>query len=668
MFKIRITDQDNICITGAETSVVNSVGSYECKFSFDDSWKDLAIYACFKSNRVEKEIHILLTLDENNEATCTVPWEVLQAKGLLYVGACGLFETSVVKPTVWKQMCNIEEGVNPNGQLGQDPTPTVVEQLTALSTEAINKADQAIEEAGKAAEDIEALQGDVSDLTTVTQRHTVEIGELSDNKLDKSSVKNETGDSTTDTMSQKAITDAITKASPQVEMMPEVTSVPNGTVVQYVGADGNTYKKGHWYQSFIDTVQEQYTGWYDLGVTKVVVDTPLDFAKYEPNTENAGLYLPGIVMEYVGEDGQFNGTEVRKGYHYYFYYGNAQFDFAQVEPDVKTLPSLEGYVFIRKKEDYGHITDETNLPNYLKNTMFTYVGESTSSLTHGYHYYAVPNLASYQKDFNVVFETTYVWAQVEEYYPSYSTLPNYYPISPEGSQEEHFAIVRDRNTGKESRALWTGKYSSIGNNNWYLDKVEISSSSRMRELVGLVADMAGESDLPTPEGIGLDTVITYTGANDGYWRNGYHYKVEANNNNYTRLVQEETDYYGFEGLNINSVMDEAYAFKSPVTLMTPLNDVPCGIVGVSYSSVDWVQYGFLDDLVPIVSPQTQIVTVSGLPNIDLGVLYASLNNGVFGTPGTSRVTIFNLSDFSYYRILFTIDEFGQDEFTYVKVS
>lgn len=134
MYQINIKGQ-NFVYRRLNSSVQGSVGVEQVTFSFDESWDGLAKWACFKNDNVP-EIHVLLS-DDN--LTCDVPWEMYTKEGALYIGALGMQDGVVVKPTFWVQVSEVSEGVSTEGATPGEYTPSEIEQLTKVAVEASKK-------------------------------------------------------------------------------------------------------------------------------------------------------------------------------------------------------------------------------------------------------------------------------------------------------------------------------------------------------------------------------------------------------------------------------------------------------------------------------------------------------------------------------------------------
>ena len=126
----------NITVSAAEAAVEKSeiitrgrVG-LQCRFRFSPEWKGLAKTAVFSG---AEDRDVIITGD-----TVTVPAECLsEANRPLWVGVCGKSgDGTVVIPTVYAQLGQIEPGACPSGREPAAPTPDVVAQIQQAAANA----------------------------------------------------------------------------------------------------------------------------------------------------------------------------------------------------------------------------------------------------------------------------------------------------------------------------------------------------------------------------------------------------------------------------------------------------------------------------------------------------------------------------------------------------
>lgn len=142
MYRVEITGQAVRTVTRKDdgNSVLGTVGVEQVQFIFDKSWDGLTKFACFKNTgRPRRQQEFQMVLPEDN--IVTVPWEMYTHSGNLYVGALGMADERVVKPTVWTLMNCVHKGVDPDGDFAKEATPTMIQQLVATADELIAKAE-----------------------------------------------------------------------------------------------------------------------------------------------------------------------------------------------------------------------------------------------------------------------------------------------------------------------------------------------------------------------------------------------------------------------------------------------------------------------------------------------------------------------------------------------
>ena len=114
-------DGIRIEVTGNIAKVVDKPGKITSgtvglpiEFTFDSHWDGLKKLFVFRSGKVVKTV----------ENAATVPWEVLVRPGFwLSVGVYGTNEEGTeVIPTIWANVCPIQDGVDPDGDPAADPT------------------------------------------------------------------------------------------------------------------------------------------------------------------------------------------------------------------------------------------------------------------------------------------------------------------------------------------------------------------------------------------------------------------------------------------------------------------------------------------------------------------------------------------------------------------
>lgn len=114
--------KNRLAVEEREVLTSGSVDVYTARFTFSPEWGGLKRTAVFKT--VEEPIAV--ALDDTGE--CAIPWEVLERPLVhLYAGVYGTKGGSVVLPTVWADLGEIQEGVT-CGANSRPPTPSLWEQ------------------------------------------------------------------------------------------------------------------------------------------------------------------------------------------------------------------------------------------------------------------------------------------------------------------------------------------------------------------------------------------------------------------------------------------------------------------------------------------------------------------------------------------------------------
>jgi len=156
-----------ITITGYETLVSGTAGLPQIQFAPDSSWDDLALTAVFSAGG--KSYMVAL----GDSKTCTVPWEVLSAPGLIV--RAGIFGVDgngdVVRPTVCTELGKVKPGVNMDAGEPVPATPDIYQQVLALATAAEARAAEAEEDAAGAAESAETAAESAAGAVTAVSEH-----------------------------------------------------------------------------------------------------------------------------------------------------------------------------------------------------------------------------------------------------------------------------------------------------------------------------------------------------------------------------------------------------------------------------------------------------------------------------------------------------------------
>lgn len=133
MYEVKIAGQSvqSVIRKGDGNSVLGTVGVEQVQFTFDKSWDGLTKIAFFKNTgRPRRQQEIQVILDRTN--TIAIPWEMYTAAGSLYVGVLGMQGSTIVKPTLYTLLSNVQRGVDPNADFGKEATPTLVQQMADI--------------------------------------------------------------------------------------------------------------------------------------------------------------------------------------------------------------------------------------------------------------------------------------------------------------------------------------------------------------------------------------------------------------------------------------------------------------------------------------------------------------------------------------------------------
>ena len=105
------------------------------EFKFDKNWDGLLKTAVF---RVGNDCRSYYMGEEN---ICEFPWELLthdKVNQLIHIGVCGMRSEEIVFPTMYTYVGKLEEGANPSADPSVEHSPELVEQLIAMTEEAID--------------------------------------------------------------------------------------------------------------------------------------------------------------------------------------------------------------------------------------------------------------------------------------------------------------------------------------------------------------------------------------------------------------------------------------------------------------------------------------------------------------------------------------------------
>lgn len=138
-----VNDQ-SITITDESLTVSESVGIYECDFTFDASWDTWNKTAVFEGAGETIEMIVV-----DNKAQ--IPWEVLKEAGWIKIGVYGT-KGGEIKPTIWSDQIYVVAGTVP-GSVEVTPTPSIYAQILDLANDAKDIAEDAQDTADDVASD-----------------------------------------------------------------------------------------------------------------------------------------------------------------------------------------------------------------------------------------------------------------------------------------------------------------------------------------------------------------------------------------------------------------------------------------------------------------------------------------------------------------------------------
>lgn len=138
-----VNDQ-SITITDESLTVSESVGIYECDFTFDASWGTWNKTAVFEGAGETIEMIVV-----DNKAQ--IPWEVLKEAGWIKIGVYGT-KGGEIKPTIWSDQIYVAAGTVP-GSVEVTPTPSIYAQILDLANDAKDIAEDAQDTADDVASD-----------------------------------------------------------------------------------------------------------------------------------------------------------------------------------------------------------------------------------------------------------------------------------------------------------------------------------------------------------------------------------------------------------------------------------------------------------------------------------------------------------------------------------
>ena len=127
--KFQIEKNQIRMLEGPHFVTTGNVNSLQCHFVFDSGYNDLDTFAVFYR---DDNLNRLVELDSSG--ACTIPWELLQTIGYLYIGACGVksTETEVEKRTTTNAvMLRVENSLSSEVSPDAAPEPDLWEAYRA---------------------------------------------------------------------------------------------------------------------------------------------------------------------------------------------------------------------------------------------------------------------------------------------------------------------------------------------------------------------------------------------------------------------------------------------------------------------------------------------------------------------------------------------------------
>ncbi|MBQ4153509.1 MAG: hypothetical protein IJD11_04040, partial [Oscillospiraceae bacterium] len=119
---------NQISRTDKDIVTTRNVNYITCTFDFDESYRDLSLYAVFYRNEEQNFV-----VDVTN-GECLFPWELLETAGVIYVGAYGVkgsTDTLEKRATTNAVVIRVVDSLSSDNLPELTPTPDVWEQYRA---------------------------------------------------------------------------------------------------------------------------------------------------------------------------------------------------------------------------------------------------------------------------------------------------------------------------------------------------------------------------------------------------------------------------------------------------------------------------------------------------------------------------------------------------------
>jgi hypothetical protein len=308
MIQIEVNGTKARCVSGGEMLTSGSVGLV-VKVAFSSEWRGLIKTAivCGSGKNLE-------TLVKQKD-TFTVPHECMTEVGSeVKIGLYGMRKDgTVVIPTVYCALGTIQEGTVPTGENGEEPTPSVFNQLMAVATEAVDAAQAAQTAAGAS-----AAQAASSVTTATTAADTVQKAQT---EAEASAAQAAASATTATTAATSAATSATSASGSATNAKASETAAASSaqkantaaTLAAAYKYDPNTYEGVDLSVQFADEIANYSDAWAWIKARiKAANYTDLHVGDYIPFTTTNGVSLKAQI---AGIDTHTNYGDTAVGHH-----------------------------------------------------------------------------------------------------------------------------------------------------------------------------------------------------------------------------------------------------------------------------------------------------------------------------------------------------------------
>ena len=138
-FYITVCDRSVTAEMPRDPLVAGSACTYECVFSFDESWDGLLKSVIFDAGKEKYGFPLA-----DSETSCDIPWEVMRHAGeMLRVGVFGTTEDGkTAKPTLWCELGRVRAGAE-DAPAGSDAPDTLTSKIAKIVKNAVDAAEDA---------------------------------------------------------------------------------------------------------------------------------------------------------------------------------------------------------------------------------------------------------------------------------------------------------------------------------------------------------------------------------------------------------------------------------------------------------------------------------------------------------------------------------------------